>query len=382
MKKLAIVVSHPIQYYSPLFKILAKEIDLKVFYGFIPNAQQQGEAGFGEAFEWDLDLLSGYEYELLENVASKPTSSKFDGCNTPAIGHALSSFGATHVVTFGWHLKMYRQALHYCKKYKIPIAVRGDSILKSRFPLWKKLVKKLYYPFFLGQFDAFLSVGQRNREYLHYYDVPDRKIIFSPHAVDQEFWQVENARQSSHFTFLWVGKFIPLKRPVDVVQAFRQLLVDQPDLKHKINLVMVGTGPLFKEVKEITTDLPQITLSGFKNQQELRSSYAAADCLVLSSDSETWGLVVNEAFAAGLPAIVSDACGCVPDLIDQYTGKVFPAGNIRELKKQMHQLILEAGKKNFQNQRTRSLHAININYSLKRNIQSFNQFINGFPLKN
>ena len=72
-----------------------------------------------------------------------------------------------------------------------------------------------------------------------------------------------------------------------------------------------------------------VTFTGFLNQTEIPAAYAAADCLVLPSDHrETWGLVVNEAMACGLPAIVSDQVGCGPDLIEPgQTGAIFPSGN-------------------------------------------------------
>jgi glycosyltransferase involved in cell wall biosynthesis len=72
---------------------------------------------------------------------------------------------------------------------------------------------------------------------------------------------------------------------------------------------------------------------GFCNQTMMPLAYAAADALVLPSDArETWGLVANEALACGRPAIVSDACGCAPDLVADLTaGRVFPVGNVELL---------------------------------------------------
>jgi glycosyltransferase involved in cell wall biosynthesis len=87
-----------------------------------------------------------------------------------------------------------------------------------------------------------------------------------------------------------------------------------------------------------------VTITGFINQREIPDWYAAADCLVLPSDSfETWGLVVNEGMAAGLPVIVSDAAGCAPDLVeDGANGFSFPLGNTAALANRL-QRIAEAG---------------------------------------
>ena len=72
---------------------------------------------------------------------------------------------------------------------------------------------------------------------------------------------------------------------------------------------------------------------GFLNQSQLGEPYALADCLTLPSDfPETWGLVVNEALATGLPCVVSNAVGCAPDLIrDGETGYVYPLDDIEAL---------------------------------------------------
>jgi glycosyltransferase involved in cell wall biosynthesis len=82
----------------------------------------------------------------------------------------------------------------------------------------------------------------------------------------------------------------------------------------------------------ISADLPSATFAGFLNQGEISKAYVAADCLVLPSVSETWGLAVNEGMACGLPAVVSDAAGCAPDLIDEgKTGFTFPVGDTAQL---------------------------------------------------
>lgn len=379
MSKLAIVVSHPIQYYSPLFVELAKEIDLKVFYAFKPNAAQQGKDGFGKAFEWDIDLLAGYPYQFVPNISSQPSSSNYQGCDTPTIGNEIKNFEATHVVTFGWYLKMHRQALQYCKKNKIPIAVRGDSQLNPLLPFWKRIIKNVYYPYFLKQYDAFLSVGARNREYLTHYGIPEKKIIFSPHAVDQDFWRIENRQAQTKYVFIWVAKFIHKKRPLDVINAFKWIIENEPSLTERVELRMVGSGELLENAKEEAKDCKQIHFLGFKNQQELKKEYASANCLVLTSDyGETWGLVVNEAFAASLPAIVSGACGCSPDLINNSTGLVYQMGDPKSLSKAMIQMVENGNSAGFIQIQKSGLTEINRLYSFESNLESFKNFESRF----
>ena len=391
--RLGILASHPIQYQAPGFRALAKVVDLEVFFAHRQSAAEQGKAGFGVAFEWDVDLLSGYRHRFLKNVSSKPGVDHFFGCDTPEIAEIIRARGpqdhglrTTDQVTpcgqksevsgqwpivsrpvfdafivTGWHLKSYWQAVRACRRTGVPVLVRGDSQLLTPCSLLKRWAKELVYRVLLRQFDGFLTVGQRNREYLAHYGVPPEKIFFAPHFVDNEWFrgkaeiaqkQRAEIRQALEipedaFCVLFCGKFIPKKRPLDLVEAARLLMVDGG--LPKVHLLFVGSGELGRRLRDschvvfdaenanyqlstINHQLPPASFAGFKNQSELPRYYAAADVLVLPSESETWGLVVNEAMGCGLPAIVSEAVGCVPDLIENgKTGFTFPVADVKVL---------------------------------------------------
>ena len=83
MKRLAIVITHPVQYYSPIFKLLTKagKIKLKVFYTWEKSSALKYDPGFGKDIEWDIPLLEGYEYTFVKNVSKKPDSNHFNGIN-------------------------------------------------------------------------------------------------------------------------------------------------------------------------------------------------------------------------------------------------------------------------------------------------------------
>jgi glycosyltransferase involved in cell wall biosynthesis len=128
---------------------------------------------------------------------------------------------------------------------------------------------------------------------------------------------------SHAITFLFAGKFIEKKNPLDFLRALE--IAGRSDAR--IVGLMVGDGPLRPNCQSFVHDagLP-VTFAGFLNQSEIAKAYIAADCLVLPSDGgETWGIVVNEAMWSGLPCIVSDQVGCGPDLVaGRGTGEVFP----------------------------------------------------------
>ena len=89
---------------------------------------------------------------------------------------------------------------------------------------------------------------------------------------------------------------------------------------HPWNLILLGDGPLRAEVRSTISRLgleTAVSVPGFKQYDELPSYYGLAAAFVHASSTEQWGLVVNEAMAARLPILVSNRCGCAPDLVEE-----------------------------------------------------------------
>lgn len=336
--RLGFLVSHPIQYYAPIFRELAKLCDLTVFFAHRQTAAGQARAGYGVAFEWDVDLLSGYDSRFLANVARQPSTDAFAGCDTPDIAREIAQGGFDAFVVPGWGLRSYLQALRACRRARVPVLVRGDSQLASQRGGAVRLAKALIFPRFLKRFDGCLYVGRRNREYLEHYGVPPDRLFFSPHCVDNEaFGRASDAARRTRPApgedpprrrILFVGKLVESKRPLDLLRAAAQIRGHGG----RIDVVFAGAGEAEAGLERAAADARiAATFHGFVNQSELPAVYAAADVIV-SPSIETWGLVVNEAMACGVPAVVSDAVGCGPDLIEPgRTGMVFPLGDIPAL---------------------------------------------------
>jgi glycosyltransferase involved in cell wall biosynthesis len=340
--RLAIIASHPIQYHAPLFRELARRLDLTVFYAHRATPADQAKAGFGVGFDWDIDLLSGYDHEFLRNVARRPRFDHFGGCDTPEIGAQLREGHFDAVLLPGWHLKSYVQALFAAKRQGLPVLVRGDSHLGTpRSPL-KKAIKEGFSPPFLRLFDAALYVGQRSRAYWIHYRYPAERLFFSPHCVDTE-WFAARATDAAGAALrgelgiapdaklaLFVGKLVPFKQPLDLIRAAGMLKSASGD----ITVIVAGAGPLEREIAAASREacVPLHPL-GFRNQSEMPAVYAAADVLVLPSNGrETWGLAANEALACGRPVILSDAVGAAPDLAgDGTAGRIYPVGDVAAL---------------------------------------------------
>lgn len=336
--RLVVVATHPIQYHAPLFRELAGRVDLHVLFAHRATPDNQAAAGFGVRFDWDIDLTSGFSSSYLNNVSQRPGLDAFGGCDTPEVAADIERLKPDALLVQGWHVKSFWQSIYAARRRKIPVMVRGDSQLQTPRSRLKIAVKEVVYPLALRAFDAALYVGENSRRYWEHYRYPRDRMFFAPHCVDND-WFAERAtpearaglRQScgiaeDAFVVLFAGKLAPLKRPLDIVDAVaRCRAAGRP-----VEMILAGSGALEGAVRAHAAQLnAPIHMLGFCNQTQMPAAYAAADVLALASSSETWGLVANEALACGRPAIVSDACGCAPDLVgDGVAGRIFRCGNV------------------------------------------------------
>ncbi len=304
------------------------------------TAQEQAAAGFGVEFDWDISLLDGYRYRFLENTAAVPTIGSFRGLDTPELFDVIRNGRFDAVMVNGWHYKSAWQAMRACWNSGTRVMVRSDSHLHTARPFAKRISKWLFYRWFISRLDACLPVGKWSRDYFLHYGAKPERTRTVPHAVDTEYFSDESRRLSPQradlrdrwrlrqqdSVFLFAGKFIEKKRPLDFIEAISKAAQHGAPIAG----LMVGDGPLRRHCEEIVTsrNLP-IQFTGFLNQSEIAAAYVAADALVLPSDGgETWGLVVNEAMACGRPCFVSDHVGAGPDMIvAKKTGDIFRLGD-------------------------------------------------------
>lgn len=339
--RLAVFASHPVQYYAPLYRQLAREIDIHVFFAHRPTPAQQA-VGFGVPFAWDVDVLSGFEHSFVRNVARHPGVDHFFGADTPDIHNLLRAGRFDAALAIGWGTKALVQGAVAARQLGLPVLVRGDSQLETPRSRLKKAVKALVYPPFLRLFSAALYVGARSRAYYEAYRFPQERLFFSPHCVDNEWFAARATAQAraqlraecdisdQTKVALFAGKMVPFKRPLDLIEAAALLNAQGA----RIEIMTAGAGELDMQMgADAQARGVRLHRLGFCNQTRMPAVYAAADVLALPSiGRETWGLVANEALACGRPIVVSDACGCAPDLAaDGAAGAIFAAGDAQGL---------------------------------------------------
>lgn len=346
-RRLALITTHPIQYYAPWFRLVASdpEIHLKVFYLWKQDGSGKFDPEFDQKIEWDIPLMNGYDYEWVENVSDQPGSHHFNGIHNPSAAKQILNWSPDYVLCMGY---FYRTFLHLCTSSvlkSIPFLIRGDSHrLASRCSL-NQITKDILIRILFRRFSSALSCGTANRKYFEHLGFSSESIYFCPHGIDTSRFSPASTPESralrsrwnipeEHKIILFAGKFIEKKRPLDLLRAFQHLA------PARATLLFIGDGPLKESLVSKATK--NVVVLPFANQSEMPDIYRAADLFVLPSagNFETWGLAVQEALACGTPAIVSDHCGCHLDLIQEdINGMVFEAGNVASLTACLNQAL-------------------------------------------
>ena len=339
MIRIAFIVSHPIQYYVPLYRLLAARADVQIRVFFTAHGAEEStfDHGFQRKVAWDIPLSDGYEFEVVSNVARDPGTHHFWGIRTPSLVRRVLEWRPDVVHVTGYAFASHLIALYSLRRHGIPVLFRGDShLLDQRRAGWRWQVKRKLLTLVYQWPTAFLYVGQANRDYYRAFGVNDSQLFHSPHFIeakrfaepDQDLeeeaaqWRHELGIGPERRSILFAGKFEDKKRPVALMEAVR----DIPD--PRVLLIMVGDGKLGSDVNRIAASDPgRFRVLPFQNQTRMPVVYRLGDLLVLpSAYGETWGLAVNEALACGRPVLISDRVGCGEDVIlPGENGDIFPA---------------------------------------------------------
>ncbi len=355
-RRLAVVLSHPTQYYSPWFRWIRGNaaIELLVFYlwdfGIVPTV----DPNFGTSVKWDVDLLSGYESEFVPNASGRPGAEHFFGFNNPGLARRLAEWRPDALLLFGYKWASHLRAAAWARRNRVPILFRGDSHFLGRGK--PRLHVRLLLSLLFSRFSAFLYVGSANRNYFEALGVPPRKLFFCPHCVDASLFdpardgcraaaaalRVEAGISPSAQVVLFAGKLVAAKQPFELLEAFLQL--NPPG----VALVFVGEGPEKERLRRRVGETPgadaAVRFLPFANQSEMPARLMMADLLALPSRGfyETWGLIVNEAMHMGVPCLVSDRVGCQQDLVTPgETGWVFAAEDRHALRETLRGAIAD-----------------------------------------
>lgn len=336
-KSLAIVVTHPIQYYVPVFKLLAQHISLKVFYTLGNSSLEKYDIGFKQKIEWDIPLLEGYDYEFLENIAQDKGSHHFRGIVNPNAIDSIKQFNPNAILIYGWSYRSHLKIIRYFKN-KTQLYFRGDSTLLNQKSDFRAILKSIFLTWVYKHIDLAFYVGTANKAYFKKYGLKENQLIFAPHAIDNKrFGEIRTAEalkiranfaiKDDEILIVFAGKFDTVKNPLLLLDAF--INISRKD----VHLLFVGNGVLEEKLKAQVSllEAKNVHFMNFQNQTQMPIIYQACDLFCLPSKSETWGLAVNEAMACGKAILVSDKVGCAQDLVNFENGAVFESENLIDL---------------------------------------------------
>jgi len=293
--KIALLTEIPAPYRIPLFNALAANdgVDLEVYFLAERDPRRQYPV-YSTEFRFERRVLRG------RGALARGRWVVF----SRGARRELDRFDPDVVLLGGWNQPAFWTGLRWARRRGRPVLLWVESTARderSGNPLLERLKRRA-----VAAAAGFLVPGRAAREYVESLGVPPERIVVAPNAVDLSIFSVEaNRRGRDGCTFLYVGRFSQEKGADVLVRAFRKV----PG-----RLVLAGTGPDEDQIRALADD--RVELLGHVPREELPALYARADCLVLPSRSEAWGMVLNEAAAAGLPLVATEAAGGGYDLIE------------------------------------------------------------------
>jgi glycosyltransferase involved in cell wall biosynthesis len=345
--RLAIITTHPIQYYAPVFKLIHRrqKISIKVFYTFGDARVNRYDYGFEREISWDIPLLSGYPYEWIKNTAKKPGTHHFKGIDNHSLIDKIKVYNPDALLVYGWNYRSHLRTIFHFKN-KIPVFFRGDSTLLDEKIGIRAFAKSFFLKWLYRHVDYSFYSGTNNKAYFKKYGFQENQLGFTPHAIDNDRFAVDRTHEAlqlreqfgianNAIMILFAGKFERKKDPLLLLEAFLKIT------KKDLHLLYVGNGTLEKDLKEKAQENRNIHFMDFQNQTYMPVVYQSCDifCLPSKGPAETWGLVVNEAMACSKTILVSDKVGCAVDLVkDYYNGLIFRNGHLEELIRCLNEL--------------------------------------------
>jgi len=258
---------------------------------------------------------------------------------------ALDDIKPDVVVVPGWSFADALSALLWCAKTNTPSVVMSESTAwdESRVG-WKEWIKhrlvKLNSAGLAGatpHTDYLVQLGLESEWIFPGYDVVDNEYFKCNAEVVRG--QGTSARRQHGLPdkyFLASARYVEKKNLFRLIKAYRAYRDAAEKAKSEIwDLVLLGDGPLKVELNRLISELgldAWVHRPGFKQYHELPLYFGLAGAFIHASTTEQWGLVVNEAMASGLPVLVSNRCGCAPDLVAEgVNGFTFAPENVDQL---------------------------------------------------
>ncbi len=332
-RRLVIITEIISPYRIPLFNALAQHTDVDLHVIFLAET----DPGLRQWQVYKQEIR--FSYEVLSSWRRRIGS--FNTLLNAGINNALATARPDVILCGGYNYVASWQALLWARFHTIPFFLWSESNLHDI--RGGGAIVELLKSEFLRKCNGFVVPGRAAREYLQSRKVKESAIFLAVNAVDNGLFAAasDSVRHSAaqYRTalglpgryFLFAGRMVREKGVFELLSAYAKL---EASMRQEIGLVFVGDGVCRGQLEEQALGISPgvIIFPGFAQREQLPVYYALAEMLVLPTYTDTWGLVVNEAMACGLPVILSQAAGCATDLVtENWNGRMVPPRDVSSL---------------------------------------------------
>lgn len=344
--RIAMVVSHPIQYLAPMYQKIASDgrVELRVIFAE-GGAEARFDRGFGTMVKWQDNILDGYD----SRVVRVPSSQR-----SRAVVDELRKFAPDVVHLNGYHIPYLRAALRWSRSSGVATMLTTDNELLRPRPIHLRAIKRIILPPIFRKIDQFLTMGDENgRYYEHYGATPDRFYRLS-WPIDSDYYdrllvkrdeirrtvRRELNLEPETVAILCVGKLIPRKAQADLIRA---LLEVRRTGHHSAVLLLAGDGQERSRLEQLAQEAGSaVRFLGFIGIDDLPRYYISADLYAHPASHDPHPVAISEALYCSLPIIVSDRVGSAGPTDDVQIGRngwVYPVGDAAKLANILSELI-------------------------------------------
>lgn len=348
------VATHPVQYMTPIFRRMAKHpaLDFHVVYCSLRGAEAGHDPEFGASIQWDVPVLDGHSWTHVPNHGSGAES--FLGLFNPGLWKFIRSGNYDAVLCFIGYVRSTFWITCLASKFSKAAFIFGadaTSLTPRDGRNWKVPIKSFFWPRLFRLADQVIVPSSDGRDFMCSLGIPRDHVSLTGDCVDNDWWiqqsqQVDRTAVRASWgispndtVIVFSAKLQQWKRPLDLLRAFAK--ANLPNA----HLLYAGSGPLLSQLESEAANLgvaSRVRFLGFVNQSQLPAVYTSADLLILPSEFEPFGLVVNEAMCCGCAAAASDRCGAARDLVAPVCPEfVFPAGEIGALAELIRKAVVD-----------------------------------------
>jgi glycosyltransferase involved in cell wall biosynthesis len=339
IKKVMIVTNIPNPYRIPLFneinnQLSARGITLIVLFGARGYSRRM--------FKLDIQEC-GFDYQILNNWVFKLGKNKKTWFTYGGLLKSAGKLNPDKIIIIGYSWGTVKLWLRSFFKKTDYIIWSGSTLHPYRkISFLRKIERRLM----VSRASGFIAYGSKAREYLIGIGAKPDKVFIAINTVDTDFF-VNKTREykeklkvkKSRKYLTYIGYLIPRKNVFRLLEIVEVLLQKRDDFI----LDIIGDGSDRKGLEKMALEknlTPHIRFLGFKQKEELPRYLARSSCFLFQTDYDIWGLVLNEAMAAGVPCIASVHAGASVDLIqEEKTGFISDFADVTRVVKQIDWIL-------------------------------------------